>query len=84
MKTEKLSSKNVTANGVNTVLANVAVGDILIPKPEHANKFKKGTKYVVTQSDIDAGNPTIGEYWMKSPMFANDRKYKTFITLNLN
>ena len=49
------------------VLANVVVGDILIPKPEHANKFKKGTKYVVTQSDIDAGNPTICEYWMKSP-----------------
>jgi len=58
---------DATPMGYDTLLANVVVGDILIPKPEHANKFKEGTKYIVTQSDIDAGNPMIGEYWMKSP-----------------
>ena len=49
---------------VNTTLANVIVGMILVPKPEHAYRFKECKEYVVTQKDIDAGNPVIGEYWM--------------------
>lgn len=43
----------------------IKVGDILVPKPEHKYRFKTDIKYVIKQSDIDAGNPVIGEYWMK-------------------
>ena len=51
-------------NYANRMLANVIVGMVLVPKPEHAHRFKEGKEYIVTQKDIDAGNPVIGEYWM--------------------
>jgi len=63
MNTENVSNEP-KGNKLNPVLANVIVGMVLVPKPEHAHKFKEGKQYVVTQNDIDAGNPVIGEYWI--------------------
>lgn len=38
-------------------------GTVLIPKPEHAHRFRKDTEHVVTEEE-EQKNGTIGEYWM--------------------
>lgn len=42
----------------------LTAGTILIPKPEHAFKFKEGKEYVVTIGDIEAGGLAVSEWWM--------------------
>lgn len=42
----------------------ITIGMVLIPKPEHAFRLRKNLEYVVKQSDIDAGNPMLSDWWM--------------------